>query len=363
MAKRQMQIDTSGHPALTAKRLVGWYDRHHRDLPWRVSPPEAKAGKFPDPYRVWLSEIMLQQTRIETVRPYFEAFTRRWPDVASLGGAPLDAVLSAWAGLGYYSRAHNLHRTAAIVAREYGGKFPDTASELRKLPGIGEYTAAAIAAIAFRRPEAAVDGNVERVIGRLHAIDMPRPRARIAVRGQVEDMVPRERPGDFAQALMDLGATICTPRRPDCGRCPLAGSCLALEQGNPERYPVKAGKREIRVRRGAAFVAIRADGAVLLCRRPEGGLLAGMTGVPTSGWTAGRDGETGLQAAPFAADWRAAGNVRHIFTHFELELAVYRADGVTEAAPDQCSWSDPDRLAGEALPALFRKVIETALGK
>ena len=343
-----------------ADRLLAWYDAHHSDLPWRVPPRELASGVRPDPYRVWLSEVMLQQTTVEAVKAYFQAFLERWPTVQALGAASTDDVMKAWAGLGYYSRARNLKACADRIAAR-GGVFPDTEDGLRALPGIGAYTAAAIAAIAFVRPAVVVDGNVERVITRLFSIAMPLPAAKPDIRAEVERLVPADRPGDFAQATMDLGATICTPRRPRCMLCPLRQDCSAILSGDPEFYPVKLAKPEKPQRKGAAFVAIRNDGAVLLRKRPEKGLLGGMSEVPTTGWTARIDGATGTDAAPFAANWRPAGSIGHVFTHFGLELAVYRADVDFTAPPQGFFWSRPGWINDEALPTVMKKAIEAAM--
>jgi A/G-specific adenine glycosylase len=344
-----------------ARRLLAWYDRHHRDLPWRVPPDARRRGVRPDPYHVWLSEIMLQQTTVEAVKPFFRAFLAKWPDVASLAAAPTEDVMKAWAGLGYYSRARNLHLAARTVAALPDMAFPDTADGLRALPGIGAYTSAAIAAIAFDRAEPVVDGNVERVVTRLRAIATPLPAAKVPVRAAVAEWVPADRPGDFAQAMMDLGATTCTPRRPNCMLCPLRDDCIALATGDPARFPIKAAKPERPHRRGAAFVAVRSDGAVLLRTRPERGLLGGMAEVPGTAWTARADGATGAGAAPFAAAWVRAGSASHVFTHFELELEVWRADLTMVDAPPGHWWSPPHDLAGEALPTVIKKVIEAAI--
>ena len=343
-----------------AEALLAWYDRHHRELPWRVSPGERRTGRRPDPYHVWLSEIMLQQTTVEAVKPYYHAFLERWPTVGDLAAAPVDDIMKGWAGLGYYSRARNLKKCADTVAQHLGGIFPDTAAGLLALPGIGPYTAAAIAAIAFDRPEPVVDGNVERVVTRLFAIATPLPAAKTEIRQRMAELTPEPRPGDFAQAVMDLGATICTPRRPACIICPVKDDCHALTQGDPEFYPVKAAKAERPARIGAAFVAVRGDGAVLLRKRPESGLLGGMAEVPTTDWTARQDGAIDASAAPFPADWRKAGTASHVFTHFSLELTVFRAD--CEHVPDgSWWWSDGNNLMGEALPTVMKKVIETAI--
>jgi A/G-specific adenine glycosylase len=348
-------------PARVAPALLGWYDRHHRDLPWRVPPAARSRGERADPYRVWLSEIMLQQTTVEAVKPYFRDFLARWPTVAALAAAQETDVLKAWAGLGYYARARNLIRCARTVAEEHGGVFPDTVEGLLALPGIGAYTAAAIASIAFDRPEAVVDGNVERVTARLFAIATPLPAAKPEIKARVADMLSRERPGDLAQAMMDLGATVCTPRRPACFVCPLNDNCRGLAEGDPEYLPVKAPKTDKPLRLGAAFVAVREDGAVLLRRRDGEGLLGGMTEVPTTGWTARIDGDVSAGQAPFPAAWRKAGAITHVFTHFALELTVWRADCHQAVTPDGHWWSPSDELPGEALPTVMKKAIEAAL--
>ncbi len=344
-----------------AARLLAWYDAHHRDLPWRVPPGRIARGERPDPYRVWLSEIMLQQTTVEAVKPYFARFLARWPSVEALAGAEQDEVMKAWAGLGYYSRARNLKACAEAVAAAHGGRFPDSEEGLRALPGIGAYTAAAVAAIAFGRPAAVVDGNVERVVSRLRAIATPLPAAKGEIRAHVEAMLPPDRPGDFAQAMMDLGATLCSPKRPKCMLCPVNEDCAALAEGEPERYPVKAPRKEKPLRRGAAFIALRGDGAVLLRKRGQSGLLAGMAEPPTSAWTARADGETGPEAAPFPAAWRPAGTIAHVFTHFELRLDIWRAEVRGLAAPQGWWWSPPAELDGEALPTVMKKAIAAAL--
>lgn len=344
-----------------ARRLLAWYDAHHRRLPWRLAPREAAAGATVDPYRVWLSEIMLQQTTVETVVPYFRAFLDRWPDVNALAGAAEEDVMKAWAGLGYYSRARNLKKCADLVASAHGGRFPESEEGLRSLPGVGDYTAAAIAAIAFGRPAAVVDGNVERVMTRVLALHMPLPEAKKAIRRALRPLVPTDRPGDFAQAMMDLGATICTPRRPNCMLCPLRRDCSALEAGDPERFPLRPAKAGRPRRRGAAFVAVRPDGAILLRRRPDKGLLGGMSEVPTSGWSARSDGDNTPRAAPFEAEWIAAGNVLHVFTHFELELSVFRAAVPDLSPPPGHRWARLQNIHDEALPTVMKKAIEAAI--
>src|SRR5262247_2579226 len=341
--------------------LLAWYDRHRRRLPWRALP-----GETPDPYRVWLSEIMLQQTTVTAVAPYFERFTQRWRDVQALAAAPLDDVLKLWAGLGYYARARNLHACAKAVVERHGGHFPASEAELAMLPGIGPYTAAAIAAIAFDAPAAAVDGNVERVVARLHAIEQELPAAKAEIRRLTQRLVPAQRAGDFAQALMDLGATICTPKKPACALCPWMAACAARRRGDPETFPRKAPKAQGRLRRGAAFVVVRSDGFVLLRSRPPTGLLGGMTEVPTTQWTHDFDGgaELGPRLGRVRPTWRRVrGVVTHVFTHFPLELVVYVADVPAHAAaPRGARWVRHADLRGEALPNLMRKVLSHALG-
>lgn len=341
--------------------LLAWYDRHHRDLPWRVSPPMAARGVTLDPYRVWLSEVMLQQTTVQAVKAYFALFTSRWPTVTDLAKADTEDVMKAWAGLGYYARARNLKKCAEAVAFEYGSVFPDTEEGLKALPGIGDYTAAAIAAIAFNRQSAVLDGNVERVISRLHAIETPLPAAKPEMRALVAAMTPEERPGDFAQAMMDLGATICTPRRPACALCPFNANCRVLGRADPEFYPRKAAKKEKPVRLGAAFVAENETGAVFLRKRGESGLLGGMTEVPGSAWTARVDGETDPSAAPFPADWQARGTVTHVFTHFQLRLSVYHSMVTGKRFASNGWWQAKETLDGEALPTVMKKAITQAI--
>lgn len=341
-----------------AARLLAWYDACARDLPWRTGPAARKRGARPDPYAVWLSEIMLQQTTVATVRGRFVDFIARWPTVEALAAAPLDDVLGAWAGLGYYARARNLHKCARVVARAHGGVFPDTEEGLRALPGVGPYTAAAIAAIAFDRPATVIDGNVERVVARLFALEKPLPAGRAAIRAKAEILTPRARAGDFAQAMMDLGAMVCTPRSPACSACPLTDDCRARRDGNPETYPRKALRGRKPLRRGAAFALFAPDGAVLLERRPEKGLLGGMLGLPTSPWT--EDGAADARAAPVRARWRHAGAVRHAFTHFHLDLDVYVAAGARRKKPGANQlWADPETAR---LPTVMRKALDRARG-
>ena len=344
--------------------LLAWYDRHRRVLPWRALP-----GRRADPYHVWLSEIMLQQTTVKTVGPYYAKFLKLWPDIAALAAAPLDDVLKAWAGLGYYARARNLHACARAVVERHGGKIPDSEALLRELPGIGPYTAAAIAAIAFDECASPVDGNIERVIARLYLIETPLPAAKPEIAERARALTPRQRSGDFAQAMMDLGATICTPKSPACALCPFNESCAAFASGSAETYPRRAPKREGDLRRGAAFVAQRSDGFVLLRTRPAKGLLGGMTEVPTTEWSKDFDGALATESAPRFASlrkplaWRkTAGIVRHVFTHFPLELIVYVSDvPARTTAPKGTRWTRISDLGGEALPSLMRKVVAHAL--
>ncbi len=347
--------------AAIAAPLLAWYDRHHRDLPWRTPPAAIARGDRPNPYHVWLSEIMLQQTGVETVKPYFRTFLERWPDIAALAAAPTEDVMKAWAGLGYYSRARNLKKCADHVAGELGGIFPPSEDGLKSLPGIGDYTAAAIGAIAFNLRTAVVDGNVERVVARMETIERPPREAKRQIRDVVEAMTPADSPGDFAQAMMDLGATICTPRKPACFLCPIGEHCGAFRNGETERFPVKAPRAAKPRRVGAVFVAIRADGAILLRKRADTGLLGGMSEAPTTDWTARKDGETSVRAAPFAGPWEFAGAITHVFTHFELELTVYRAGFTTLPAPEGHWWSANGEIHSEALPTVMKKAIEVAM--
>jgi A/G-specific adenine glycosylase len=362
--RHQTASEAADRPAL----LLAWYDRHRRVLPWR--PPR---GQRADPYVVWLSEIMLQQTGVKTVGPYFEKFLARWSDVAALGRASLDDVLRMWAGLGYYSRARNLHACAVAVLRDHGGVFPDTEQGLRALPGIGPYTAAAIAAIAFDRRTMPVDGNIERVVSRLFAVEDALPQAKPAIQRLATTLLSdagasnaKPRAGDSAQALMDLGASICTPKKPACSLCPFFEACAARLRGDQESFPRKAAKKTGDLRRGAAFVVTRGD-ALLVRSRPEKGLLGGMTEVPGSDWRAAQDDEAARKQAPplsGIARWhRKVGVVSHVFTHFPLELVVYTARAPARTrAPKGMRWVPIATLADEALPNVMRKVIAHGLG-
>jgi A/G-specific adenine glycosylase len=346
--KAQSRVDAPDPAALLA-----WYDRHRRHLPWRAPP-----GKRADPYHVWLSEIMLQQTTVKAVGPYYTKFLARWPDIAALASAPLDDVLKAWAGLGYYARARNLHACAVAVAGLHGGQFPDAEDGLRALPGVGGYTSAAIAAIAFDRRAVAIDGNIERVIARLYAIETALPAAKAEIRARADALLPLRRFGDFTQAMMDLGATICTPKKPACGICPWMGSCAAQARGDAETFPRKAPKVEGKLRRGASFVVRRADDFVLVRTRPSKGLLGGMTEVPSTAWSEAFDEDDALKAAPLKAKWRKLpGAVEHGFTHFPLRQSVYVASVPAKTkAPEGMRWVALAELSGEALPNVFRKV-------
>jgi A/G-specific adenine glycosylase len=367
-AKRQRSEPSA--PALSPQPtvLLAWYDRHRRRLPWRTLP-----GSRPDPYRVWLSEIMLQQTTVKTVAPYYARFLDRWDDVRALAAAPLDDVLKAWAGLGYYARARNLHACAQVVVERHDGEFPASEELLRALPGVGAYTAAAVAAIVFDLPTTPVDGNIERVIARLYAVETPLPAAKPEINRLACGLTPQKRAGDFAQAMMDLGATVCSPKTPSCALCPWNDACLARVRGDAGTFPRRAPKREGTLRRGAAYIARRADGMVLLRTRPAKGLLGGMTEVPTTAWSKDFD-DTQLHDTQSHGDapkfevtkqikWkRAAGVVRHVFTHFPLELAVYTAElAARTPAPADTRWVKISALSGEALPTLMRKVIAHAL--
>jgi A/G-specific adenine glycosylase len=348
-------------------RLLDWYDNYARELPWRTGPADVARGQRSDPYGVWLSEIMLQQTTVGAVKDYYMKFLRLWPNVKALANADEEEVLKAWAGLGYYSRARNLHKAARQVVDMYGGLFPPTFDDLIKLTGVGRYTAAAIAAIAFDQPAPVVDGNVERVFSRLFAIETPFPTAKSEVYTRVEAELERGRPGDFAQACMDLGATVCTPRNPKCDLCPLVKNCAGYTSGSPQRFPVKLAKPLKPLRFGAAYVAKDSSGAVLLTKREDKGLLAGMTGVPTTKWDSRQDGATDLSEAPIAGDWQECGSIRHVFTHFELSLKVYRLevggdwDSEYKSNSNRHWWSNPSDLPDEALPSVMKKAIEAAV--
>jgi A/G-specific adenine glycosylase len=331
--------------------LLRWYDARRRELPWRARP-----GETADPYAVWLSEIMLQQTTVEAVKPYYAAFLARWPSVEALAAAPAEQVMKAWAGLGYYARARNLHACAQEIAAR-GGAFPRDEASLLALPGIGPYTAAAIASIAFDAPCVAVDGNVERVVARLFAVERPAGEAKRELRDRAQSLAPGLRAGDFTQALMDLGATVCAPHGPRCDDCPFHGACEAARRGAPEAFPVKPPKQPKPERRGAAFVLL-SDGAALLRTRPPRGLLGGMSEFPSTPFRADLDPRAARLHAPAAARWRELpGAVEHVFTHFSLRLTIFSATlPPPRPSIDDCRWTELARLSAEGLPTLMRKV-------
>ncbi|WP_229743676.1 A/G-specific adenine glycosylase [Aliidongia dinghuensis] len=336
--------------------MLAWYDRHRRVLPWRAEP-----GRGSDPYAVWLSEIMLQQTTVATVGPYFRDFLSRWPTVEDLAAAELDEVLHAWQGLGYYARARNLHACAKAVVERHGGRFPETEAGLLTLPGVGAYTAAAVAAIAFDRPATVLDGNIERVMARLFQVEVPLPDAKPILRAHAAALTPERRPGDYAQAVMDLGATVCTPRKPRCMLCPWVRACRAHQAGDAERLPLKRAKAARPTRHGVAFWLERDDGAILIRKRAAEGLLGGLMELPSTPWVEARWRATdALAHAPAAADWRLVdGAVGHTFTHFHLELSILvgrAADTTGEGV-----WVRPERLGEHALPSVMKKLVKHVL--
>ncbi|UTP39016.1 A/G-specific adenine glycosylase [Phenylobacterium sp. LH3H17] len=342
-------------PEALRSALLAWYDVGARDLAWRVGPSDGRGGVRADPYRVWLSEVMLQQTTVPHATPYFLKFTARWPTVSDLAAEEDGEVMAAWAGLGYYARARNLLACARAVARDHGGVFPDTEEGLRALPGLGPYTAAAVAAIAFDRPTNVVDGNVERVMARLFAVETPLPDAKPELKRLAEALVRDERPGDWAQALMDLGATVCRPKGPLCDRCPVAAFCAGLAGGAPETYPRRTAKAVRPHRHGVAYILTRGN-EVALVRRPPKGLLGGMLALPTSDWRGvGWSDEEARHAAPVGADWRPVGEVEHGFTHFTLTLRLMRAEGDAEGL----IWTPRSGL--DALPSVFLKAARAGL--
>jgi len=344
-----------------ALKILRWYDRHRRILPWR-----ALVGEKPDPYRVWLSEIMLQQTTVATVGPYFQKFINRWPRVHDLAAASLDEVFQMWAGLGYYRRARSLHETAQRIVADYGGVFPDDEAELLDLPGFGPYTVAAVRAIAFDQCANVVDGNVERVMARMFAITTPLPKAKAALREAAETLLPKARYGDYAQSLMDLGATICTPRNAKCDLCPWMKACRAYAVGIVRQLPRREKPKPKPTRRAIAFVAINKRGDILLRQRPPKGLLGGMMEVPSSAWLeaampklAAVRGE-----APVTASWHLLqGKVQHVFSHFTLEIAVALTEIGSAKAIAGCRWVPESELETQALPSVMRKIIRQALNK
>lgn len=352
--------DTADDLTWMSRDLLGWYDRHARAMPWRVDPQARKAGQMPDPYRIWLSEVMLQQTTVVTVKSYFERFTERWPTVGDLAAAEDAEVMAEWAGLGYYARARNLLKCARQVVDQHAGRFPADHAALLKLPGIGPYTAAAIASIAFDLRHAVLDGNVERVMARLYDLHTPLPEAKPTLLARAEALTPAERPGDYAQAVMDLGATICTPKSPACGLCPWRTPCVARANGTAQELPKKAPKKPKPTRHGTVFLARREDGAWLLETRPEKGLLGGMLGWPGSDWT---DKTQPLPQAnpPCDAEWqRIEGEVRHSFTHFHLVLHVFHADVAHTTDPAAGRFMQPTEFRPTDLPTVMRKAFDLA---
>jgi A/G-specific adenine glycosylase len=338
----------------TAAELLAWYDVHRRTLPWRAPAGGGRA----DPYAVWLSEIMLQQTTVAAVGPYYRAFLARWPRVEALAAERDDALMSAWAGLGYYARARNLLACARMIVRDHDGCFPQDEDALRALPGIGAYTAAAISAIAFDRRAVVVDGNVERVISRLFALQTPLPAARSGIRRLADRLTPDTRPGDFAQAMMDLGSMICTPRRPACPLCPLRAACAAGPAGDAELYPMKAKKAAKPHRHGTAFW-VEAAGHVLLVMRPPKGLLGGMRTLPTGPWS---EDEPALSGAPIDAGWSLAGRVRHVFTHFSLDLTLACASLPQPVDIVGGTWWPIESIDAAGLPTVFAKAARLQIG-
>lgn len=342
-----------------AEALLIWYDNNARSLPWRVPPAESKQGVRPDPYRVWLSEIMLQQTTVAAVKSYFDVFTFRWPTVYDLAQARDEDVLAEWAGLGYYARARNLLKCARVIVDQYDGAFPSSRDALVKLPGIGPYTAAAIASIAFGQPETVVDGNVERVVSRLFDVHEPLPTSKQRLTEIATTLTPNERAGDYAQAVMDLGATVCTPRNPRCDICPIAEVCLAREAGTAADLPKKLPKKAKPTRVGIAYIVRRTDGALLLEKRPDKGLLGGMLGWPGSEWAV----EQPDHAPPVEAEWETAKSVaKHTFTHFHLQLTVKTAEVSQGVNPARGHFVLQQDFQREGLPTVMRKAFDLAQG-
>ena len=343
------------HP--NSKTLLTWYDDNARVLPWRVAPANRKLGQMPDPYRIWLSEIMLQQTTVAAVKAYFVKFTTLWPNIFDLAAADDAEVMAAWAGLGYYARARNLLKCARAIVVEFEGQFPSDRDQLQSLPGIGPYTSAALASIAFDQPETVVDGNVERVMARLFDVHLPLPKAKVPLTKLAEELTPRKRAGDYAQAVMDLGAMICTPKSPSCKICPWRCCCLAMSRGTVLELPKKSPKVKKPTRQGIAYVACRTDGAVLLEQRPDRGLLGGMLGWPVSDWTEDRP----EFMPPFQADWvEAPEEVRHTFTHFHLRLRVMVASVLPERSNRH--FIERSDFRPLDLPTVMRKVWSIAVG-
>ena len=332
--------------------LLAWYDKHAREMPWRVGPAARKAGQLPDPYAVWMSEVMLQQTTVAAVRAYHQKFMALWPTVADLAAAEDADVMAAWAGLGYYARARNLLKCARAVVAEYGGKFPQKNDELLTLPGVGPYTAAAISSIAFDEASVVVDGNVERVMARLHDVHDPLPASKPALTALAAKLTPQKRAGDYAQAVMDLGATICTPRNPACGICPWRDPCAARIAGTAAGLPKKTPKKKVPTRKGIAYVVRREDGAWLLETRPDSGLLGGMLGFPTTNWSDAPEANP-----PLETDWTTLNEqARHTFTHFHLELTILTSVVGNNASPERGFFIDHNDFDAKSLPTAMRKV-------
>ena len=339
-----------------SSELLAWYDVHARDMPWRVSPADRKTGVLPDPYAVWISEIMLQQTTVAAVRDYHRKFMGLWPTVHDIAAAQDADVMAAWAGLGYYARARNLLKCARAVVADHDGAFPDKHDALLTLPGIGPYTAAAISAIAFDLPETVVDGNVERVMSRLYDIHEPLPGSKGALTALAKKLTPKQRPGDYAQAVMDLGATICTPRKPACGICPLREPCAARIAGTASELPKKTPKKKTPTRFGIVYVARRTDGAWLLETRPETGLLGGMLGWPGSDWN-----DDPQPNPPLDTEWTALdAEARHTFTHFHLRLRIMTARVDLHDKPANGQFVAHSAFSPTALPTAMRKVFDLA---
>lgn len=332
--------------------LLAWYDQHARAMPWRVGPAARKAGQLPDPYAIWMSEVMLQQTTVAAVRAYHDKFMTLWPTVADLAAAEDADVMAAWAGLGYYARARNLLKCARAIVADHGGKFPQTNDELLALPGVGPYTAAAISSIAFDEASVVVDGNVERVMARLHDVHDPLPASKPALTALAAKLTPQKRAGDYAQAVMDLGATICTPRNPVCGICPWRDPCAARIAGTAAELPKKTPKKKVPTRKGIAYVVRREDGAWLLETRPDSGLLGGMLGFPTTDWS-----DTPEANPPLEADWTTLNEqARHTFTHFHLEMTILTAVVGNHVSPERGFFIDHNDFDAKSLPTAMRKV-------
>jgi len=337
-----------------SNQILKWYDMHARALPWR-----AKQGLVPEPYHVWLSEIMLQQTTVATVKAYFEKFCRLWPSVETLAAARQEEVLKEWAGLGYYARARNLHKCAGVISQEFGGKFPTTEAELKKLPGVGGYTAAAIASIAFNEPAAVVDGNIERIISRCFRIKLPLPAAKKPIKAQVAKLTPKQRSGDFAQAMMDLGASHCRPKNPNCMLCPVQSNCAAQKAGDMEAYPVKAPKKVKPTRRAVSFW-LEHEGHVLLERRPDNGLLGGMPGLFSTPWVECDKIPASVEFvkhAPSTAEWAVTNGIaKHTFTHFHLETMLVQASIKIRLNIENGFWHPVTALPDVGFPTVFKKI-------